>query len=533
MTTTINRDELTVKAIERIAKARAEIVLTNTFYGVALGQVEPLPNWNFPTMATNGKVHYFNPEFITGLSFDETVFVQKHENEHDVRRHHTRRGNRDPLRWNKATDYAINIDLVDGGDKPPEKIFLDARFRGMSAEDIYRTLEIEEAEEQRKRQEAEDEESSDQPEQSPDEGSDEGEDENDNADEADDGEGDDDPQEGADQSDDEEESDEDGEGEQQGEAPGQDGEGDQGGDAPGGDDGQPGEGTGEGAGETKGEAEGDGTGEGSDGAEGDASGNAGGSGMPGEGEGMDPRSSGDPGNCGETIDASSDPGEIADSDARWQRVFRQASMLAAKRGGLPGHVAREIQRADREPENWRDVLRRFFDNGATTIETWNKPNRRFVSSGLYLPGTQRDGLNRVAILIDTSGSVTWYPGSLEAIQTECQAVLDERIVDELVVVYGDVRVTRVDTYGPGDTIDFDPKGGGGTMMRPLFDYVRTELDNVSLVLAFTDLEIESEAELGPEPHCPTLWACVGFPARVKQYLLNTPWGSPGIEVTPH
>jgi predicted metal-dependent peptidase len=512
-------DEATVKAIERIARARAEIVLTNTFYGVALGQVEPKPSRQFPTMATNGKVHYFNPEFINGMSFDETVGVQLHENEHDVRRHHTRRGSRDSMRWNKATDFAINIDLVDSGVTLPEDAFLDERFRGMSAEDVYRTLEIEEAEEARKRQEEAEDESS--PEQSPDESEDENDDESDDGNDADDAEGNADAQEGADQSGDEEKSDEDGEGEQGGDTPGQEGDGDQGGDAPGGDDGQPGEGTGEGAGETKGEAEGDGSGDGT-----------GAGGMPAEGEGRDPRSSGDPGGCGEVLDASDDLGEIANEDAKWERVFRQAAMLAAKRGTAPGHVAREIERADHPPQDWREVLRAWFDHGATTQETWNRPNRRFVSSGLYLPGTMRDGINKAVFLIDTSGSVTWYPGALEAIKLECQAALDERIIDELVVIYGDVAPTRIDEYRCGDDIEFDPKGGGGTCMAPLFDYVRTELSDASLIVCFTDLEIEPEAELGPEPACPVLWACVGFPASVKRYLAATPWNAPGIEVRP-
>jgi predicted metal-dependent peptidase len=519
------RDDITVKAIERIAKARAEIVLTNTFYGVALGQVEPKPSWQFPTMATDGKVHLFNPEFITGLSFDETVGVQLHENEHDVRRHHTRRGNRDPIRWNKATDFAINIDLVDSGVTLPEKVFIDERFRGMSAEDVYRTLEIEEAEEERKRQEAEEQEASDAPEESPDKGDDEGDDE----DKADDADGDEERKADDGQPDEGDEGDDDSEGDQ-GDAPGQDGEGDQGEGAPGGDDGQPGEGD---QGEGAGEAEGDGTGSGTDGAEGDASGDGtGAGGMPAEGEGRDPRSSGDPGGCGEVLDASDDLGEIANEDAKWERVFRQAAMLAAKRGTAPGHVAREIGRADHPPQDWREVLRAWFDHGATTQETWNRPNRRFVSSGLYLPGTMRDGINKAVFLIDTSGSVTWYPGALEAIQVECQAALDERIIDELVVIYGDVAPTRIDEYRSGDEIEFDPKGGGGTCMAPLFDYVRTELNDASLIVCFTDLVIEPEAELGPEPACPVLWAVVGFPASVKRYLAATPWNAPGIEVRP-
>ena len=153
-------------AAERVAKARAELILSRTFYGVLVGQVVPVASDQFPTMATNGKQHFYNPAFIAELTQDELLAVQAHESEHDARRHHTRRGGRDPVRWNKATDYGINIDLVDAGFKLPKDVLLDPRFRGMSAEDIYRTLEIEETMEQP--------EPEDEPEADEDEGEDEG-----------------------------------------------------------------------------------------------------------------------------------------------------------------------------------------------------------------------------------------------------------------------------------------------------------------------------------------------------------------------
>ncbi|HEY2148319.1 MAG TPA: VWA-like domain-containing protein [Pirellulales bacterium] len=145
----------------------------------------------------------------------------------------------------------------------------------------------------------------------------------------------------------------------------------------------------------------------------------------------------------------------------------------------------------------------------------------------------RDGINKAVFLIDTSGSVTWFPGSLESIKIECQAALDERIIDQLTVVYGDTQVTRIDEYRSGDDIEFDPKGGGGTVMKPMFDFVRDEISDASLIVAFTDLEIEPEAELGPAPDCPVLFAVVGHPVNVKRYIAaGTPWNSPAIEIRP-
>jgi len=534
-------------ALERVLKARAELILTRTFYGVLVGQVSPQMSDKIPTAATNGKVHFWNPDFVHSLPQEEVLGTQAHESEHDARRHGTRRGGRDPKKWNEACDYAINIDLVAQGFKLPKGALIDPKYRGMSAEDIYRSREIDEALEKQKQQEQEQADNESDPDEGEGEPSDnsEGEDHGDeteiDAEESEEG-GDDEGDEGnegeSDSGDATEEADEadetkgggdEGEAEQgddQGEGEGNGGDAEAEADDQGDD-----EGSGSGSGEAEGDAEGEGTGEGSGDAEGEANGN-GETEAEGEGESDEPQSCGDPGGCGEVLDSADTAAEVAEEDCKWERVLRQAAALAAKRGEAPGHVAREIEHADHPPQDWRETLRAFFDGGATTTETWNKPNRRFIGGGLYLPGRVRDGVNRAVFMIDTSGSVTYYPGALEAIKVETQAALDEQIIDEAVVIYGDTRVTRVDTYRNGDEIEFDPRGGGGTVMKPMFDYVANEVDSASLIVAFTDLEIEPEAELGPAPHCPVLWAVVGYPQNVKRYLENTPWNAPGIEVRP-
>ena len=455
-------------ATERVAKARAELILAHTFYGVLVSQVEPKPSRAFPTMATDGRTHFYNPDFIAELTQPELLGVQAHETEHDARRHHTRRGHRDPKEWNIATDYAINIDLVDCGFTLPAGALIDPQYRGMSAEDIYRSRELDREQEQRRQQQQQSQQQGDEADE-------------DDASEADEQDGD--------------------AGEQDGEDGGQDGQG-------GPQDGPDGDGQGEGQGD--GEATSEAPGE----AGGDKSG---------------PQSSGDPGRCGEVLDAAADAAERADEDAKWERVVRQAAMLAAKRGTAPGHVTREIARNDHPPQDWRETLRAFFDGGATTTETWSRPNRRFIGGGLYLPGREREGVNRAAMLVDTSGSMDTV--ALAAIGVEIQAALDENVIDELVVIYGDTRVTRVDTYQPGDEIVFDPRGGGGTVLQPLFDHVVSEVD-ASLIVCFTDGYIDVTSD-SPEPSCPVLWAFTGYPREVRDMIANAPWGAAGIDVGSH
>lgn len=509
----IKVDELAGTAV---LKTRTEVIVTNRFYGTLVSNVEPALSRAFPTAATNGKRHYFNPDFVAKLNAKQLHFVQRHESEHDARHHSTRRGNRDPKEWNICTDFAINIDLVDeiartNGkymEVPPEEvlggpIYCDAKYRGMSAEDIYRCRELDRqrAEQEKQKQEQQESQESEQSQDSENADTDPGKDAGDETSDETDSDAGDETGEGAGDDAGEDEGDEDGEAGNGG--AGDEADEDETADGESGDDGE-GEADGEGQGE----------GQGSD-----------------EGEASEPKSvTGDmPGGLGEVLDATDDPAEASDEEAKWERVVRQAASIG--KGDTPGHIRREIERANQPKQDWREVLRTYFDGGATRMETWNRPNRRFVGSGTILPGSQREGLNTVCVLIDTSGSVDDV--ALACVAAETQAALDEHIIDRLVVISGDVGVNHVTEHVPGDEIDFNFEGRGGTAMRPLFDYVRENVDNPSLIICATDGFIEGEEELGAEPEGQVLWAYHGYPQYVQKHLERTPWNAPGIDIGQH
>ncbi len=512
-------------AMERVLKARTELILSRRFYGVLVSNVEPVLSHKVETMATNGRQHFVNPAFISTLTQTQLLAIQAHESEHDARKHHSRRGSRDPRKWNEATDYSINADLKDQGFDLPDWVLYDPRFRGMSAEDIYRIRELDEKAQQQQQQQDE----QDEDEQSEDQQS-SGDDQQD-IDEAEDG------QDAGEQGDDEADGDNQGEGEGQSQD-GDEGEDEEGHGAGEGTDGEEGEAEDEGLGEAgkDGQETGQGSGEGQEGeAEGDAQGGAEGqgegAGEPSDEEGSEasPQSSGDPGRCGEVLDAAEDVADLAETDQKWDRIVRQAAAMAKGIGDLPGHVTREIERDSNPTQDWREVLRQWIDAGSKRIETWNRPNRRLTSQGYILPGTQRDGLNKVCFLVDTSGSMD--DEALKCVNVEAQAALDDGAIDEVVVVYGDTEVTRIDEYREGDEIVFDPRGGGGTDMKPLFQYVAEKVDEPSLVICFTDMFWYSEGI--PEPECPVLFAVTGYPQEVRELIAKAPWNAAGIDVGAH
>ena len=66
-------------ATERVMKARGELIMSRRFYGVLVSNVEPVLSRDFPTMATDGKRHFFNPDFVCSLTAQELLAVQAHE----------------------------------------------------------------------------------------------------------------------------------------------------------------------------------------------------------------------------------------------------------------------------------------------------------------------------------------------------------------------------------------------------------------------------------------------------------------------
>lgn len=99
-----------------------------------------------PTAACDGKKIYWNPQFFMGLANkEEQVFLMLHETMHAAYMHMdpVRTNGRCHDRWNIAADHVINLQLIDRGFKMPtgkNAGMADAKFKGMSAEEVYKLL---------------------------------------------------------------------------------------------------------------------------------------------------------------------------------------------------------------------------------------------------------------------------------------------------------------------------------------------------------------------------------------------------------
>ena len=128
--------------IDKIIVARVGLLLRHPFFGnmATRLKIQEADDW-LPTAATDGRTIFFNRKFFEPLTVKQVEFVIAHEILHNVFDHMGRVEGRNKRIWNIAADYCVNGQIVRDriGDHnlPDIKIFHDAKYYSMGAEEIY------------------------------------------------------------------------------------------------------------------------------------------------------------------------------------------------------------------------------------------------------------------------------------------------------------------------------------------------------------------------------------------------------------
>lgn len=180
----------------------------------------------------------------------------------------------------------------------------------------------------------------------------------------------------------------------------------------------------------------------------------------------------------------------------------QAMQRALHMGSLPAGFSRLLGRASRPGIDWMELLKRFLERCADSDYSWTMPNRRYLHQDIYLPSRHEARLSRVAIAVDSSGSVDGK--ALTAFCATLSSLL-EAYDATLTVLFHDTRVQAAHTFTRHDLpLRLTPLGGGGTDFRPVCEYIEEyRIDPVCLIW-FTDLQCDRFPE---EPGYPVLWLC--------------------------
>ncbi len=128
---------------ELITKAKIQILQESTFFSSLLFSLETVILDTDPTMttaATDGEKVYINSNFLASITPKQLIGLILHEVLHVALDSFGRRGSRDSLKWNYATDYKINETLTDTGFELPPGSLLSDKYIPHTAEKVYTLL---------------------------------------------------------------------------------------------------------------------------------------------------------------------------------------------------------------------------------------------------------------------------------------------------------------------------------------------------------------------------------------------------------
>ena len=195
--------------------------------------------------------------------------------------------------------------------------------------------------------------------------------------------------------------------------------------------------------------------------------------------GADAPASCDPAGTGEVMDAPADggqggrgpsPSDIAEEEQAWDEAMHQAASLAKAQKKLPGAVDEAVRGAHASTVDWRTLLRRYMTDAAKRDYSWSQPNRRFIDSGLYLPSIRSEGIDTIAVIVDTSGSLP--AGTLAEFWAEVREVASELQPERVIVLQVDAAVQDAAEYTASELPDeIEIRGRGGTDFRPGFAWL--------------------------------------------------------------
>ena len=165
------------RAERKIDLSRQWIMAKECFFATPMLRLQMVRLDNNSTMATDGKTWYWDIKFVDEqCTLPKVQFVSLHELLHVILHHNTRRASRDPVLWNIACDYVINLLITmfgwskeerdfytqdkvrrmdramfcsiavrDPAYRMPEDGLLDPKYVGLDADELYDILSKEDA----------------------------------------------------------------------------------------------------------------------------------------------------------------------------------------------------------------------------------------------------------------------------------------------------------------------------------------------------------------------------------------------------
>ena len=194
------------------------------------------------------------------------------------------------------------------------------------------------------------------------------------------------------------------------------------------------------------------------------------------------------------------------------QAIRQGLMAQQKIAGKgKGGRDRELEELLAPKVDWREVLREFVKATCNAKDTssWRKVNRRFLSTGTYMPSMIGERVGHIVIAIDTSGSVGGE--ELAEFLSEVKGVAEEVHPEKVDLIYWGSEVVAHEEYEGNEVANIvsstKPRDGGGTSPSCISEYLKEKDVKPECIIVLTDGYVGGD--WGSDWTAPILWTICG------------------------
>jgi predicted metal-dependent peptidase len=194
----------------------------------------------------------------------------------------------------------------------------------------------------------------------------------------------------------------------------------------------------------------------------------------------------------------------------------QSEQTAKAAGCMPGPLQKQIADAREPEEDYRYLFDKFMAPIFPKDYTWQRPSRRFMAQDMYLPSIMKDGVGKLVVGLDTSGSVS------KNVLNQFLGLINHFLVrvkpEATHVLYCDHDVYKHEVFKVGSEMDLSDfkVQRGGTRFSPVFAYAQENSIKPKAYVYLTDMEC---LDFGPDPGVPVIWLQVG------EYRATPPFGT--------
>ena len=179
-------------------------------------------------------------------------------------------------------------------------------------------------------------------------------------------------------------------------------------------------------------------------------------------------------------------GDIEREINQGKMEIASAAQSARMQGKLSGNLSEIIDKFLQSKTPWHQILERFMTSKAEQHHTWNRPNKRFLSTA-YLPRRERmPRMGRLVVGIDVSGSIS--TDEVERFLGHVNAIIEQCPPKEVVIHYVTSEIKHTDIFVREDypVQATQKRWYGGTDMGAITRWIDADSEGADLCVIFTD-----------------------------------------------